>query len=239
MRRMLDPGSCRSATALQSKGSLDRLIGRRFPIAADLSARGRPQAKRSAASKPCEQLLMIQVLHEHVIAGGCALRYLSQARREFWERRWINEVFSFGHDLRFREVLVLNTWDPYEDLLRSVTDHGRLILVIIDERDHFPRALMRQFGAVIRVGFDYGDYPPNTLTIPLYLPEPTFLEAGDRTFSSDFDSRTYLWSFAGDGHKNRDRREMLSAFSPSVPATNTSLEVGSPLVRFSPVTTPR
>jgi hypothetical protein len=182
---------------------------------------------------------MIQVLHEHVIAGGCALRYLSQARREFWERRWINEVFSFGHDLRFREVLVLNTWDPYEDLLRSVTDHGRLILVIIDERDHFPRALMRQFGAVIRVGFDYGDYPPNTLTIPLYLPEPTFLEAGDRTFSSDFDSRTYLWSFAGDGHKNRDRREMLSAFSPSVPATNTSLEVGSPLVRFSPVTTPR
>jgi hypothetical protein len=32
---------------------------------------------------------------------------------------------------------------------------------------------------------------------------------------------------------------MLSAFSPSVPATNTSLEVGSPLVRFSPVTTPR
>jgi hypothetical protein len=138
-------------------------------------------------------------------------------RREFWERHWINEVFSFGHDLRIREVLVLNTWDPYEDLLRSVTDHGRLILLIIDERDHFPRALMRQFGAVIRVGFDYGDYPPNTLTIPLYLPEPTFREAGCRTLSSDFDSRPYLWSFAGDGHKNRERREMLSAFSPIRP----------------------
>jgi len=178
---------------------------------------------------------MLRVLHEYVVPDGCTIRYVSQVPAggrcvllNCWERHWINEIFSFSHDLIFRNVLVLNTWDPYEDILRSISDHGRMILVIIDERDHFPRALLPQFGAVIRVGFDYGSYPPNTITIPLYVPSPIlaarswqlwFSNAQSRisVFVSGSEPRKYLWSFAGDGHKNHERREMLAAFSSIFP----------------------
>jgi hypothetical protein len=168
---------------------------------------------------------MLRVVHEDAVPGGWTIRYASQ----FWERYWINEIFSFPHNLKFRDVLVINTWHPYEEILRSIPDQGNMILVIVDEQDGFPRELLPQFGAVIRVGFHNGGYPPNTTTIPLYVPVPVlraarswklwFSNARSRILVgvSGSEQRKYLWSFAGDGHKNREREEMLTAFSSIFP----------------------
>lgn len=136
--------------------------------------------------------------------------------KSLWESHWIEGLFEFTYLKNHLRVIVINTlFDPVASILDGIPDPSRVGIVIIDESNQFPIREMRRFLFVIRVGFAYHSYPANTMTVPLYLPYPTYEKAHCLQVMPG--QRKFIWSFAGDATKNNDRRSMINLFNGLAP----------------------